>query len=234
MKIVSSEKGLLTKAALCSIGVAFLAVYVFILLSGDYLRPAMRLALCMLACLFIFLGVRIRARGSMTAVIWFMFLMYLSLLLTLTLFDPAFGRSGGKGLANIMEIDLDAVRVYASTHRNFVPFETMRRFYSIADRDTAGRRAFIVNVIGNAAAFMPFAFFLPVLFKKLRKFRFFIVTMLLTVAFIETAQIILMTGSFDTDDIILNCGGAAVVFFILRFPPMRKSISRLTMTDLEK
>lgn len=234
MKIVSSEKGILTKAALCSVGVAFLAVYVFILLSGDYLRPAMRLALCSLSCLFIFIGVRLRAKGNMKAVIWFMFLMYLSLLLTLTLFDPAFGRSGGKGLANIMEIDPEAVRAYASTHTNLVPFETVRRFYSIADRDSAGRRAFLINVIGNAAAFMPFAFFFPVLFKKLRKFRFFIVTMLLTVAFIETAQIILMTGSFDTDDIILNCGGAALIFFLLRFPPMRSAISKLTITDLEK
>lgn len=234
MKIVSSEKGLFAKALLYSAGAAFLAVYVFIPLLGDHLHPAMRLALCLLSCLFIFSGARIRAKGSMAPILWFMFIMYLSFLITLTLFDPAFGRSGGTGLANITDISPEEVRAYASTHKNLVPFDTVRRFFAIADRDTIGRRAFIINIIGNAVAFMPFAFFYPVLFKKQRKFRYFIITVILTVAFIETAQIILMTGSFDTDDIILNCGGAAVLFWLLRFPPIRRALSKLTMTDLKK
>lgn len=239
MKIISTEKGLFASALYYSASAGFLCVIALFIYSGDTPSPSVRLAMLSFACVFIFAGARTlakrkdsaKAEKKMKRAFAFFFLLYLAFLITLTLFDPVFGRSGGGMLLSETLPNLQSVKEYAKSHSNLIPFDTVRRFYSIADRGDAGRRAFLINVIGNLAAFAPLGLFLPLLFRRMRKFRFFIIAVFFCVLAVETAQIILMTGSFDADDIILNCSGAWAVFLILKIPPLRRAVSRSTLIE---
>lgn len=239
MKIITTEKGLVASALCYSIGFGFLCVIATFVYSGDLPSPSVRLALLSLSCVFILAGTRTlakrkdsrQAEKKMKVALSFVFLLYLAFLITVTLFDPFFGRSGGGMLLSEALPDIQSVKEYAKAHNNLIPFDTVRRFCSIADNGDAGKRAFTVNVIGNLAAFSPLGFFLPVLFQKMRKFRYFITAVFLCVLAVESLQIILMTGSFDADDLILNCTGASVIFLILRIPPLRRAVNKLTLIE---
>jgi glycopeptide antibiotics resistance protein len=73
-----------------------------------------------------------------------------------------------------------------------------------------------VYLVGNLIGFAPLGYFLPVLFKKQRKFSAFIIKVVLGLICLELAQLVTMRGSFDVDDIILNTAGACLGFWILR------------------
>lgn len=61
---------------------------------------------------------------------------------------------------------------------------------------------------------MPFAFFLPLLFKKQNNFKTFLLTMICIVIGIELLQFITMSGSCDIDDVILNVSGSLIMYEI--------------------
>jgi glycopeptide antibiotics resistance protein len=104
---------------------------------------------------------------------------------------------------------------YVSGGFNLVPF------YGIAEQIgfiLSGENA-VRNVIylgGNLVSFAPLGFFLPVIFSKQRKFKGFLITVVLGLICLELAQLMTMRGSFDIDDIILNATGACLGFWILR------------------
>jgi len=64
--------------------------------------------------------------------------------------------------------------------------------------------------------------FLPVLFKKLRKFRWVILVCFSETVAAELLQLIFILGSFDVDDIILNTAGAAAGYGIVNIPVLRR------------
>ena len=74
----------------------------------------------------------------------------------------------------------------------------------------------MLNLFGNVCAFMPMAFFLPLLFKKQNKFRYFVITMVLMILGIEFLQLVTGSGRFDVDDLILNLSGAVLAYLILK------------------
>ncbi len=91
---------------------------------------------------------------------------------------------------------------------NLIPF----RFLFNAGKYTV--RAWIVNVCGNIALFIPMGIFVPVLFPKAKEWRWrqFILKGILLIAIIELVQLLLMCGEGDVDDIILNVSGMCVGF----------------------
>lgn len=129
---------------------------------------------------------------------WVLFILYLCLLAYFMFFSESFGRT-------------DTSRGY---QYNLVPFKEISRYfryYSIV-----GPLLFLINMVGNVAAFVPFGFFLPIISRRSKKWYN---TVMLGFAFslmLETLQLIFMVGSFDVDDMILNTLGAALGYVTYR------------------
>lgn len=109
-------------------------------------------------------------------------------------------------------------RCVMSTYRyNLEPFKEIIRF--VKYRHVVGYSAFIINVIGNIVAFMPFGFFIPqIATKRTGFFKVLCLTFIFTLS-VETIQLISKLGRFDIDDIILNTIGGIfgyILFLIYR------------------
>ena len=76
---------------------------------------------------------------------------------------------------------------------------------------------------------MPLAFYLPLFYKRTRKFWFFIVIVTALIIVIETMQLLLNCGSCDIDDLILNVLGGAASYPIFNNKNSQKLIKKLTM-----
>ena len=131
------------------------------------------------------------------------FVLYLVLLITLTLFDSLWLRNGFnfQGFTNLEE------RV------NLMPFETIMTFIQKFDSMYSTSQV-MLNLFGNVCAFMPMAFFLPLLFKKQNKFRYFVITMVLMILGIEFLQLVTGSGRFDVDDLMINTVGGVVGYLL--------------------
>ncbi len=115
---------------------------------------------------------------------------------------------------------------------NFHPFETVRLYLNAIKYDYIGMEIPLSNLVGNAMLFMPMAVFLPCLFRPMRRFWLFFLTMTLVLVTVEALQLLLACGSCDVDDVLLNLVGTLIVFAILKIPALRRVLSRLyLMTD---
>ncbi|MCC8025564.1 MAG: VanZ family protein [Clostridium sp.] len=125
---------------------------------------------------------------------WVLFILYLCLLSHLMFFSESFGRT-------------DTSRGY---RYNLIPFNEITRYFRHSD--VVGPLLFLINIVGNVVAFVPFGFFLPIISRRSKKWYN---TVMLGFGFsltLETLQLIFMVGSFDVDDMILNTLGAALGF----------------------
>ena len=80
----------------------------------------------------------------------------------------------------------------------------------------------LVELGGNMFALVPFAFFLPAMFKGMRHFDSFLPTMVFISVATELFQGMFGLGSCEIDDFILGVGTACLVFYILRRPKIIK------------
>lgn len=168
---------------------------------------------------------RDRAVRVMRVTFAVLFAAYLLLLLTFTLFDAYFTRSGFSALR---DANLATYRRYLREMTNFIPLRTISgylRIYGGVNTPVA-----VINLLGNLLVFMPFALFFPLLFQNARRFWPFTFWTLLTVVLIETAQFLLLTGSCDIDDVLLNTGGACLCYGFLHLRPVRRVLNRMTIT----
>lgn len=126
-----------------------------------------------------------------------LFILYLVLLTYFLFFAEEMGRSPD---------------VRARYSYNLVLFKEIRRF--IVYRHILGYKAVILNIAGNVIAFMPFGFFLPVIWQRTK--HWYTTTLLgFTVSLcIETAQLGFRVGSFDVDDLVLNTIGALAGYLV--------------------
>lgn len=96
---------------------------------------------------------------------------------------------------------------------NLTLLKEIKRFMNYANNGL-GWKAFLVNVVGNVVAFVPFGFLIPILqTKKYNRFLVIILTTLLGAIFstlVEVIQFCFKIGSFDVDDILLNVIGAFI------------------------
>ena len=100
-----------------------------------------------------------------------------------------------------------------STYRyNLEPFKEIIRF--IKYRHVVGYSAFVINVIGNVVAFMPFGFFIPhIAVKRTGCIKVLSLTFIFTLS-VETIQLVSKLGRFDIDDIILNTLGGILGYIL--------------------
>lgn len=127
------------------------------------------------------------------------FFVYMALLLYFLFFSEKYGRT----------------MRYDEYHYNLEFFQEIERFYRI------GGNGFLINIVGNVVAFVPFGFLVPVMYREQRKKKviigryirsFFFVSILgLFFSFIvEGTQLVTRVGSFDVDDLFLNTIGVMI------------------------
>ena len=105
---------------------------------------------------------------------------------------------------------------------NIIPFATVSELIGRLIEGTINADIVVRNIGVNILLFVPMGAFLPVLFKKLRKFRWVILVCFSATVVAELIQFIFILGSFDVDDIILNTAGAAAGYGIVNIPALKK------------
>ena len=97
---------------------------------------------------------------------------------------------------------------------NLTLFKEIRRFYE--HQEILGYRALFLNIFGNVLAFMPFGFFLPMIWKRTDRLFLTAVSSFLMSLCVETVQLVSRVGSFDVDDLLLNTIGGVLGFLAYR------------------
>lgn len=215
-------------AAVCLLAYFFAELHPALVLS-----PANRLILLLIFCLGAYTGSRVlckapavNRRKLMKGTFLLFFAVYLSLILTLTLFDPAFGRDRG---FTFVFSDSERLNSYLQTSFRILPFGTISEYVGALFTHRIRLSIVLTNLLGNVVAFMPLALFLPLFFRKCRRFLFFLLAVSLFVLCIELLQFVFVVGSCDIDDLILNVSGACLAYAVLRLKPVKKVITKLCL-----
>jgi len=154
----------------------------------------------------------------------FLFAAYLIIVIDFMLIDTAFGRN----ISNIFASSQERVSDYMANKINLIPFATIKLFCVGYHNNWVSLSAFVENIIGNIAVFMPFVLFLPVIFHRINNaFKFFIVISVVIIC-MEFLQILFLTGSADIDDYILNISGAMAAYGFSRIKVVGRFLNRLT------
>lgn len=191
-----------------------------------YLETGFRLILLLIVCIFIYINGYLLVKKlnynkrilKINLIIYF--LIYTVTICTLTLFDEIFGRQGFV----IVKWNKDLLDLYMKYSFNIIPFKTIHLFTSGYINGIVSLKNFSVNILGNLCAFLPYAIFLPLIFKRMNKYRNFLITMIIIVVIIELLQFVTISGSCDIDDLILNVFGASIIYFITKL----KFINKIT------
>lgn len=97
----------------------------------------------------------------------------------------------------------------AFEHRiNLIPFKVIQETYIAVNKDHY-YDYFIINFLGNILIFVPFGFFLPIIFRKMDSLKRVLFTGFAISLFIEIIQFPLYRGT-DIDDLWLNTSGVLV------------------------
>lgn len=141
-----------------------------------------------------------------------LFIIYISQLCHLLFFASEFSRD---------RIQLQDSYRYALSQQwlhntNLTPFYTIQTMISILTYSSYYQQIALLNILGNIIAFAPFAYFLPTLFPKMQRFKYFIWTMIWIISSVEILQFLTLTGSMDIDDFILNLSGAVITYLLYK------------------
>ncbi len=186
-----------------------------------------RCAILLTVCIVAYLGGLLFKKRSGQNPLPFLFLLflflYLYLIASLTLFDRGLRLDENR----LLDRALSPREYYLKWFVNFHPFESIYTVYirGTLDGYVSARYAWL-NLLGNLCAFMPLSILLPGLIRCMRKWYYLLPTVLLTVIGVEGLQFWMMVGSCDVDDVILNVGGAMILYLILLIPPIRRFMER--------
>ena len=151
-----------------------------------------------------------------------LFLLYTLMVIDFTLINDSFGRS----ISNIFLADKALVNEYLSQKINLIPFATVKLFINAYKDSNLETHIIFENILGNFSVLMPFAFFVPNIFKRVNTALKFLAFISACVLIIEVLQIVFLTGSADIDDFILNVGGAMAAYGIFNAAKIRRGINK--------
>ena len=117
---------------------------------------------------------------------------------------------------------------------SLTPFRTIKSFVRAYKNETLSRTSIRRNLFGNFILFMPMAWILPVVFKRLRNGVAFSFVMLVGLCLVEYTQYKTGRGSMDIDDVILNYAGAILVFACLWNKTVRTFMERKNIVAAKK
>ena len=192
------------------------------------LSPVLSCVLLLLICAVAYLGgiLRVQRTGSNRIVrplLWIFLALYLYLVLSVTVLDSGLRLDGSRLVGRETPRE-----IYLRWFVNFTPFKSIYTVYIQGLlEDLISLPKVILNLLGNLCIMMPLAFFLPALIPPLKKWYLFLPAVTLPVLLIEATQFWLMVGSCDVDDLILNVGGAMILFFLLKLPPLARFCTRI-------
>ena len=221
-----------------AISFILLCSYAFFQISDSItMTPLGRVFILVLSCVFMYIGAIIlsrvldkRKKFPFKINIAICFILYILLLSTLTLFDDYFRR----GNLSIAPWNKELLKEYLNTSFNIIPFKTINMYFARFFEGYFGAKIFMYNIIGNIVALMPFAFFLPLIFKRQNKFKIFFITMIIVVALIEGIQFLTLSGSCDIDDFILNVGGACLLYAFLSIKTVKNFLRNIFLLEDNK
>ncbi len=159
-----------------------------------------------------------------------MFSVYVFIVVDYTLISDSFGRS----ISNIFWADGNTINEYLSQKINLIPFATVRLFINAYKSANLQTYVVLENIFGNLFVLMPFAVFVPFLFKWVNTTSRFLMVMSVFVFCIEVLQIVFLTGSADIDDFILNVSGAMAAYFILKIPMIKRFINKFIFGEINE
>ena len=208
-----------------------LIIYIGISISKVYISEEGRLILLLSSSTLMYFGGLLLSKYEdnnkpMKRNLWIYFFLYLILVITLTLFDTSWGRSGIK-LKNIDNIK--NIKQYI----NLKPFKTITGYIKCLDSVYTSKQV-ILNLFGNILAFMPMSIFMPLLFKKQNKWYIFLFTMLFMVTSIELLQFVTGSGRCDIDDLILNVGGAFLFYILIKIKCVNAFVRNILLLEKNK
>ncbi|MBQ8740723.1 MAG: VanZ family protein [Clostridia bacterium] len=159
-----------------------------------------------------------------------LFLLYTLMIIDFTLINDSFGRS----ISNIFLADKATVNEYLSQKINLVPFATVKLFIKAYKDSNLDTLVVIENILGNLFVFMPFAFFVPYIFKRINSAFKFLLCISVSVLIIEVLQIVFLTGSADIDDFILNVAGAMLAYGVLNVPKIKRTVNKFLFGEVNE
>ena len=95
----------------------------------------------------------------------------------------------------------------------YIPFQTIYLYIFVWIKDSIMES--VKNIFGNIILFIPYGF-LGILYPRLNKFKWMLLTFFIVINIIEFSQYYFKRGFADIDDIILNTSGAIIGFFIYK------------------
>ena len=218
-----------------SLGVLSLVFYtaleVLIRVLQIAMNPYIRALALVLICIVLYCGGILHLQRTKNPILfrrlfYLFFALYFYLLLTLTLTDISLGRDG-----NFIFNDVnfqDQRTHYVKWFVNLIPFHSIYELYIMGlVNGYVSIHYVLLNLLGNLCLFMPFSFFMPLFFKKQRKWYWFVLTVLLSISAVESLQFLFMIGSCDVDDLILNATGAIALYLILKTPFIKQFFRKL-------
>ena len=216
------DKKILLSCSLYTLSV--LAIAVQFVRSFFGITPFERIGWIVLASMLIYAGSRIfletkdskSTEKIMHRTFFVLFLIFLLLFLALVFVDSYFGDSRTESVERTL---------------NLIPFKSSSSLLYATFRGWTPARKPIINILGNLLICMPFALFLPLIFRKQRKFLTFILTIVVLVLAVEATQYVTARGVCDIDDLIFNVGGASTAFAILHIKRVRKLVHKLTKLE---
>lgn len=217
-------------AALCA------ATYLFAELHpGLLLKPGARILLLGICCICVYIGSYIlckapavNRRKVMKRTFLLFFAAYLLLILTFTLFDPAFGRDRQ---VRFVFSDKALLKHSLENAFNVIPFRTISMYLSALFTRRFSFLTIVINLLGNFVAFMPLGLFLPMFLRKCERFVYFLLTASLIVLCVEALQFLFVVGFCDIDDLILNVFGACMAFLVLRIEPVKRMMHKFYLQE---
>lgn len=110
-----------------------------------------------------------------------------------------------------------------SKNNNLIPFHSIRELLN----SRLGLKFWLYNITGNFLMLTPLSILLPLISNKFREFKNIFLVLIFIPLIIETSQYLLKLGSFDIDDIILNIGGALILFLIANYTKLYDLLYKL-------
>lgn len=139
-----------------------------------------------------------RISGWQRVISQLVFILYLGVLFYFLFFSERYGRTD----------------ISDEYHYNLVLFREIKRFYRY--REILGMKSVMINLAGNIVAFMPFGFFLPILWPRSGKFLYVTFWSFSFSLVVETIQLVYKVGTFDVDDLFLNTLGGIFGYMMMR------------------
>lgn len=110
---------------------------------------------------------------------------------------------------------------------NLIPFRTIFLYYHAYQRHTLPIKNIILNLAGNIMLFLPFGYFMYVLFRDFRSFGLYFFFFFIMICGVEIIQYIARVGTADIDDVILNMTGILFFYLSTYIPWVKKRIKKM-------